>query len=41
VLFTDRVSPLRKRLLQRRLRRMAEGEVEADYPILPPPPARK
>ncbi len=36
VLFVDRVSPIRKRLLQRRLRRMAEGEVEADYPILPP-----
>jgi hypothetical protein len=30
------VSPLRKRLLQRRLRRMAEGEVEAEYPIVPP-----
>jgi peptide deformylase len=40
VLFTDRVSALRKRLLQRRLRRMAEGEVEADYPLLPPRPAR-
>jgi peptide deformylase len=37
VLFVDRVSPLRKRLLQRRLRRMAEGDVEADYPIVPPP----
>jgi peptide deformylase len=36
VLFVDRVSPIRKRLLQRRLRRMAEGEVEADYPIVPP-----
>jgi peptide deformylase len=35
VLFVDRVSPLRKRLLQRRLRRMAEGDVEADYPIVP------
>ncbi len=41
VLFTDRVSALRKRLLQRRLRRMAEGDVEADYPILPPPAPRR
>ncbi len=36
VLFTDRLSPLRRRLLQRRLRAMARGEVEADYPIAPP-----
>lgn len=36
VLFVDRVSAIRKRLLQRRLRRMAEGEVEADYPIEKP-----
>jgi peptide deformylase len=34
VLFIDRVSPIRKRLLQRRLKRMATGEVEADYPIV-------
>ncbi len=36
VLFTDRLSALRRRLLQRRLRAMARGEVEADYPIAPP-----
>jgi peptide deformylase len=36
VLFTDRLSPLRRRLLQRRLRAMSRGEVEADYPIAPP-----
>ena len=36
VLFTDRISPIRKRLLQRRLRRMADGDVEADYPLFPP-----
>ena len=36
VLFVDRVSALRKRLAQRRLRAMARGEVEADYPIQPP-----
>lgn len=34
VLFTDRVSPLRKRLLARRLRTIARGETEAEYPIL-------
>ena len=36
VLFFDRVSPLRRRLAGRRLRSMARGYVEADYPIRPP-----
>ena len=36
VLFTDRISPLRRRLLKRRLRDMAKGEVEADYPLVAP-----
>ena len=36
VLFVDHLSPLRKRLLQRRLKAMARGEVEAEYPIEPP-----
>lgn len=36
VLFVDHISPLRKRLLQRRLKAMARGEVEAEYPIEPP-----
>ena len=36
VLFVDHLSPIRKRLLQRRLRAMARGDVEADYPIQPP-----
>ena len=36
VLFVDRVSALRKRMLKRRLKKMAAGEVEAEYPILPP-----
>jgi len=36
VLFTDHLSTLKRRLLQRRLRAMARGEVEADYPIAPP-----
>lgn len=31
VLFIDRISPFRRRLLKRRLRDMAEGHVEADY----------
>ncbi len=35
VLHIDRISPLRKRLLQRRLRQMARGEVEAEYPLAP------
>lgn len=33
VLFIDRLSPLRRRMLRRRLQRMAAGEVEADYPL--------
>lgn len=36
VLFVDHLSPLKKRLLKRRLRRMAEGDVEADYPLAIP-----
>lgn len=36
VLFVDHLSPLRKRMLQRRLKAMARGEVEAEYPIEPP-----
>ena len=36
VLFTDRLSPLRRRLLRRRLLAMQRGEVEADYPIASP-----
>ncbi|MFN3597399.1 MAG: peptide deformylase [Rubricoccaceae bacterium] len=35
VLFIDYLSPLRKRLLGRRLREMARGRVEADYPLAP------
>lgn len=34
ILFIDRVGPLRRRLLRRRLKEMARGEVEADYPLL-------
>ncbi len=33
VLFFDHLSPLKKRLLKRRLRDMAAGHVEADYPL--------
>ena len=36
VLFVDHISPLRKRMVQRRLKAMARGEVEAEYPIAPP-----
>jgi peptide deformylase len=34
ILFVDRLSPLKKRLLRRRLREMARGAVSADYPLL-------
>jgi peptide deformylase len=33
VLFVDRISPFRRRLLRRRLREMSLGNVEADYPL--------
>ena len=33
VLFIDRIGALRRRLLRRRLREMARGQVEADYPL--------
>ena len=36
VLFVDHVSALRKRMLRRRLKKMASGDVEAEYDILPP-----
>ncbi len=34
ILFVDRISSFRRRLLKRRLRDMAHGEVEAEYPIV-------
>lgn len=34
ILFTDYLSSFRKRLLRRRLREMAEGDVEAEYPLI-------
>ena len=34
ILFTDYLSSFRKRLLQRPLRKMVNGEVEADYPLV-------
>lgn len=36
VLFTDHLSALKRRLLQRRLRAMSRGDVEAEYPIAAP-----
>jgi peptide deformylase len=33
VLYIDHLSPLRRRLLQRRLKAIARGEVEAEYPL--------
>lgn len=36
VLFTDKLSALRKRLLRRRLRAITLGDVEADYPLQTP-----
>lgn len=40
VLFIDHLSPLRRRLLKRRLREITRGEVEADYPLAPPAAAQ-
>lgn len=34
ILFVDRISPFKRRLLRRRLREMAKGEVDVEYPIL-------
>lgn len=34
VLFTDYLSSFRKRLLQRSLRQMVNGDIEADYPLV-------
>jgi peptide deformylase len=31
VLFTDRLSPLKKRLIKGRLEKISRGQVEADY----------
>jgi peptide deformylase len=36
ILFVDHLSPLKKRLLRRRLREMARGDVTADYPLETP-----
>lgn len=36
VLFIDLISPLRRRLLKRRLREISRGEAEAEYPLAPP-----
>jgi len=33
ILFIDLISPFRRRLLRRRLREMARGEVDAEYPL--------
>lgn len=39
ILFTDRLSPLKRGLLRRRLREMSRGMVTADYPIVTAPEA--
>jgi peptide deformylase len=36
ILFTDKIHPLRKKLLQGKLRDMSKGIVKADYKIKPP-----
>ncbi len=33
ILFVDRISSFRRKLLRRRLREMAQGNVEAEYPL--------
>ena len=35
VLFTERLKPIKKRLIQRKLDQMKKGKVTADYPIRP------
>lgn len=35
VLFVDHLSAFKRRMLRRRLARMADGDVEADYPLAP------
>ncbi|MEX1054958.1 MAG: peptide deformylase [Rhodothermales bacterium] len=35
VLFIDHITPFRRRLLRRRLREIASGDVEAEYPLHP------
>lgn len=35
VLFIDKVNPLRKKLLQKKLKEMSQGKVRADYKIKP------
>ena len=36
ILFVDRISSFRRKMLGRRLREMARGNVEADYPLATP-----
>lgn len=36
ILFTDRISAFRRRLLKRRLQSIKEGEVQAEYPLVTP-----
>jgi peptide deformylase len=36
VLFIDRIGPLRRRLLRKRLREISRGNVPADYPVSTP-----
>lgn len=41
VLFVDHLSPLKRRLLRRRLREMSRGDVTAEYPICTAPEAER
>lgn len=36
ILFTDLITPLRKRLLKKRLDKIAKGDVKVDYPMIFP-----
>jgi peptide deformylase len=33
ILFTERIKPIKKRLIRRKLENLRKGEVEADYPV--------
>ena len=41
ILFTDHLSPLKKRLLKSKLNKISRGEVDVDYRILTPIPVMK
>ncbi|MBS1903952.1 MAG: peptide deformylase [Bacteroidetes bacterium] len=41
IYFIDHISKFKLSLLKGKLTKMKKGEIEADYPLQPPPPAKK